>query len=118
MVGKNVSALKAATKAVHSLTKKAKQAMQSPEAVAAEMQVREPAALYSPQLRPRHPPLHRGPCRALARQAKFGTPIWRLDRDAPVCALCHATFAAAVGERHGSTEGSRNHRFDVFHRST
>jgi len=87
MVGK-ISALKAATKAVHSLTKKAKQAMQSPEAVAAEM------------------------------QAKFGTPIWRLDRDAPVCALCHATFAAAVGERHGSTEGSRNHRFDVFHRST
>ena len=39
MVGK-ISALKAATKAVHSLTKKAKQAMQSPEAVAAEMQVR------------------------------------------------------------------------------
>lgn len=46
MVGK-ISALKAATKAVHSLTKKAKQAMQSPEAVAAEMQVREPAALCS-----------------------------------------------------------------------
>ncbi|EOD23575.1 hypothetical protein EMIHUDRAFT_469497 [Emiliania huxleyi CCMP1516] len=39
MIGKKVSALKAATKAVHSLTKKAKQAMQSPEAVAAEMQV-------------------------------------------------------------------------------
>ena len=122
MVGKKVSALKAATKAVHSLTKKAKQAMQSPEAVAAEMQVREPP-LCAPHFPGVDSATHRcaratevraapSPGRQSSAHPSGDLTATRLSVRSVTPPSRQLLASATLHKRES------NHLFDVFHRST